>query len=345
MKLLLSIILLLSAQFLNAAEKSREEVQAIIKNVGSTPPDWFKETPLRYPSTLDLSWPPDPKGPWDPSKNVGQFIWTSINENEGRWKEGIRFLHHLLIVNQKKPDIVKKTMNALAHMYHNLHQDWARAAFWWQKAGETDKIELAHCYFKLGSKAMAVEILNEWPADHSRHCGVARLWSEIGENEKALKLALKRAKDTPDVGYLAAGDICRTAGRSKEALAYYKKALDASKGGVDLKQTRDRAQASIEAIRLVDTLNIKQVPDGAYRDSSIGYNGPVQVEVRVASGKISGVQVVRHQEKQFYSSITDTCQQMILKQGAKGVDATSGATITSEAILNAGLKALAKAQR
>ena len=67
---------------------------------------------------------------------MGQFIWTSINENEGRWKEGIRFLHHVLVVNQKNPEVVKKTMSALAHMYHNLHQDLARAAFWWQKAGE-----------------------------------------------------------------------------------------------------------------------------------------------------------------------------------------------------------------
>ena len=345
MKLLLSIILLLSAQLLNAAEKSREEVQALITKIGSTPPEWFKDTPLRYPPTLDLSWPPDPKGPWDPSKNVGQFIWTSINENEGRWKEGIRFLHHLLVVNQKNPEVVKKTMRALGQMYHDLHQDWPRAAFWWQKAGETDKIELAHCYYKLGSKSMAVEILNEWPADYTRHCSVARLWSEIGEPDKALKLALDRADDTPDVGYLAAGDICRSAGRSKEALAYYEKALKATRGGVDLKQTRDRAQASITAIQLVDTLDIAKVPDGAYTNSSIGFTGPVQVEVRVSKGKISNVKVLRHEEKQFYSSITDTCRQMILKQGAKGVDATSGATITSEAILNAGLKALAKAQQ
>jgi uncharacterized protein with FMN-binding domain len=57
------------------------------------------------------------------------------------------------------------------------------------------------------------------------------------------------------------------------------------------------------------------------------------------------VKVTRHTEKQWYSSITDTRRQILLKQGAKGVDATSGATITSEAILNATLKALAKGQK
>jgi hypothetical protein len=50
----------------------------------------------------DLSWPADYQGPWEPSRNVGQFVWTSINEKETRWKEGIRFLHHVLTVNQKK---------------------------------------------------------------------------------------------------------------------------------------------------------------------------------------------------------------------------------------------------
>ena len=158
-------------------------------------------------------------------------------------------------------------------------------------------------------------------------------------------MALETAKDTPDVGYLTAGDICRNTGRTSDALKYYQKALEASAGGVDLKQTKARAQASIDAIRLVDALDIKRVPDGTYRDSSIGYNGPVEVEVKVSGGKIADVKVVKHEEKQYYSSITDTRSQMILKQGAKGVDATSGATITSEAILNAGLKAVAKAQK
>jgi uncharacterized protein with FMN-binding domain len=344
-KLFLPLLFLFASPMLGAAEKSKADVQAEIKKTGSTPPAWFAETPLKYPKTIDLSWPADYKGPWDPSRNVGQFVWTSINENETRWKEGIRFLHHVLTVNQKNPDTLNRTMEALGRMYHNLHQDWARAAFWWQKAGETDSIDLAHCYFKLGSKAMAVEILNRWPADYTRHCSVARLWSEIGEPDKGLAIALETAKGTPDVGYLTAGDICRNVGRTSDALKYYQKALEASAGGVDLKQTKARAQASIDAIRLVDALDIKRVPDGAYRDSSIGYNGPVEVEVKVSGGKIADVKVVKHEEKQYYSSITDTCRQMILKNGAKGVDATSGATITSEAILNAGLKAVAKAQK
>lgn len=338
-------LIFLTAFGLQAADKPEAEVRALIKKIGSTPPDWFQATPLRYPKTLDLSWKETPGVPWDPSKNVGQFIWTSINENEARWKEGIRFLHHLLVLNQKDPELSRKTMNALAHMYHNLHQDWARAAFWWEQAGNTDNTDLAHCYFKLGSKAMATRILDEYEADYTRHCSVARLWSEVGENDKALKMALETSQHAPDVGFLAAADICRALGRSKEALGYYQKVLDTKNGGGDLKQAKERARASMDAVILVDTLDIKRVPDGIYRDSSVGYSGQVFVEVSVASGRISDVKVTRHTEKQWYSSITDTRRQILLKQGAKGVDATSGATITSEAILNATLKALAKGQK
>ena len=265
---LLALLVFLQVAVASAmAESSKAEVQAIIKKVGSTPPEWFQATPLRYPKTLDLTWREVPGAPWDPSKNVGQFIWTTINENEGRWKEGVRFLHHMLVVSRKDQALLIKTMKALGFMYHNLHQDWARAAFWWEKAGDKDNIDLAHCYFKLGSSKMAAEILEGYPSDYTRHCGVARLWSEMGEHEKALTMAIEAANRTPDVGFLAAGDICRVMGRSSEALDYYRKVLNAKAGGRDIKQAKDRAQASIDAIRLVDALDIKRVPDGTFRES------------------------------------------------------------------------------
>jgi uncharacterized protein with FMN-binding domain len=43
--------------------------------------------------------------------------------------------------------------------------------------------------------------------------------------------------------------------------------------------------------------------------------------------------------------MTDTPQKILAKQGVRGVDATSAATITSEAIINATAKALAGGQK
>jgi uncharacterized protein with FMN-binding domain len=66
----------------------------------------------------------------------------------------------------------------------------------------------------------------------------------------------------------------------------------------------------------------------------------VHIEVAVRGGRIESVKVTQHQEKQFYSAIAEVPRKIIEKQGLKGIDATSSATITSEAIINATAKAL-----
>jgi uncharacterized protein with FMN-binding domain len=82
------------------------------------------------------------------------------------------------------------------------------------------------------------------------------------------------------------------------------------------------------------------VADGSYKASSQGYEGPIEVTVAVAGGRIEDVRVTNHKEKQFYSALTDTPQKIIAKQSVKGIDTTSNATITSEAIVNATAKAI-----
>jgi uncharacterized protein with FMN-binding domain len=321
--------------------RTRKDVEALIAQAGRTPPDWFAATKLNFPQSLDLSWPPNPGGPWDANKNIGQFIWSTINENPARWQEGIRFLHHLLTVNKDKPDVVKRTMSALGLMYHNLHEDYARAAFWWRKAGDADTDELADCYWKLGCKEMAVEILNKIGSDNTRNCTVIKLWSDVGDLTRALKLAEARGADD-SAAMLAAGDACRLAGKYDDAVKYYDKVLAVQSNDRDNPRNKNRAKASLDAIRLFDALDVKKVAPGTYTANSLGYEAPVDVEVIVAGGKLTSCRVTQHHEKQFYSSISDTPARLIAKQSVKGVEATSGATITSEAIINATAKALSQ---
>ena len=87
--------------------------------------------------------------------------------------------------------------------------------------------------------------------------------------------------------------------------------------------------------------NPANVADGSYRAASQGYEGPVEVEVAVTDHKITAVRVTNHKEKQFYSALDDVPRQIIAKNGVKGIEATSRATITGEAIINASAKALA----
>lgn len=323
-----------------AKTRTKTEVEALINKDGKTPPAWFDETPLNYPKTLKLDWPKDTGG-WNNQVNVGQYIWDVINPNPSKWKEGVRLMHHILKVNGKNQEVIKKACGTLGHLYGDCMEDYARAAFWWRLSGGND-LNLAHCYWKLGSKSMAEAILKQYSNDNTRHASVIRLWAEMGETDMALKMAEKMSRtSSADVGFLVLGDVYRLTGRYAEALKAYQKVVDAKAGSRDLPKNQGRARSSVEAIKVFETLDLKRIADGKYRQKSLGYEADIEVEVSVKSGQIEDVQVTQHREKQYYSALTDTTRQIIDKQGVKGVDATSRATITSEAIINATAKALA----
>ena len=332
-------------------QRTRDEIDAMIDEAGKTPPQWWDSVTLRYPKTLDLSWPKPPEGSdWDTKKNVGQYLWSVINENPGRWKEGVRFLHYLLKVNQDRPATLRQTMARLGSAYHELMQDWARAAFWWQKSGanrskgQGNAVHLAHCYWMLGSKEMASSLLNN--VERKQPVAAIKLWAEMGQLSRALRLARALARtNAPDIGWLAAGDACRTVGKHRAALTHYRKVAKMRKGSRRLEQCQARAKANIAALKVYELLDLSRVPDGAYRDSSVGYAGDIEVEVTVKAARIETVQVVSHKEKQSFTSIPDTTAMIVRKQGVKGVDTTTGATITAEAIINATAKALAKGMK
>ncbi len=327
---------------------SRAELDALIDRVGKTPPEWFKTTTLNYPKSLDLTWPENPEGGWNNQRNVGQFVWDVINPNPNRWKEGVRLMHHLLTMHKDDPEKRERIMLTLARMYHNLLEDYARAAFWFRAVGvEKDPSEyarsaviLAECYWRLGYSSEAAKILAKVPPGVSQ----AKLLGDMGETDRAIKMAIA---DVDDVGYdfITAGDACRQAGRYAEALKYYQKVLDievpAKNPPGHLVRNRNRASANVSAIKSFELFDLKSVADGTYASASQGYEGAVEVGVKVQRGRIESVTVTKHREKQFYSAITDTTAKIIAKQSVKGVDATSNATITSEAIINATAKALA----
>ncbi len=329
--------------------RSPAVVQALIKQAGETPPDWFATTKLNYPQTLDLTWAPPPQGSrWNNQQNVGQFIWDIINPNESRWREGIKFVDHLLVVNQGDPKIRERATMETANMYFRFFQDYARAAWWWQQAGVTEQssaasVFLAECYWRLGNKQMALDLMQ----DPDGYLNSIKLLGDMGEIDKSIAMAERYIAGTrePQWPLLLVADACRLAGHTEAAIAYYQKVLDAPvdpKNKNRFQRQLSRAQASIEAIKLFDLLNVEKVADGTYQSSSLGYEGPVQIDVKVKAGRIESVKVTQHKEKQYYSSMRDVPAQIIAKQGVKGVDATSRATITGVAIINATAKALAE---
>ena len=336
-----------------SVQRTKAEVRALIDKIGRQPPEWFDASPTSFPKSLDLSWPENPVGTWNNQKNVGQYIWDVINPNPGKWREGVKLMHHLLLLHKDDPEKRERAMITLGHMYHNLHQDYARAAYWWEKAdvakngGNRLCVHLAGCYYYLGNKQMAVELLSK-----QRVSVIAiKLWADMGEMDKAVQMAAQYPADASsgaDQAYLHIADGFRQAGKPKEALQWYERVLAIPKPPKEephFNRSLELARGGVTAVKLFDLCDPKKVADGTYEADAQGYEAAIRVAVTVKSGRIQQVRIVDHREKQFYSALTDTPNKIIAKQGVKGVDATSNATITSNAIINATAQALASGNK
>jgi uncharacterized protein with FMN-binding domain len=332
-----------------STSRSNAELRKLIAAAGQTPPDWFESTPLNYPETLDLSWPlKPPTKEWQSHKNVGQYLWSVIYENPGRWRSGIKLMHHLLTLHEDDRVLLQRDMKTLGSMYFRLLQDYPRAAFWYQKAdpsvGTADGIHLAECYWRLGNRELALKMLR----GNSLNVGAIKLLGDMGEIDWALRLTKAFGNSNADYqATILAADALRQAGRLDDSIDYYQQVLDSKNFRNDdyANRFKARARESMETIRLFDQADVTVVADGSYSDRSTGYNGQLSVRVDVSDGRIESVRVTDHKEKQFYSALTDTPAQLIQKQSVQGIDATSGATITSQAIVNATAKALAGAKK
>lgn len=332
----------------DSSRRTKAEIDALIEKVGREPPEWFEATTVNTPASLDMSWPEPVPGGWNNQKNMGQYIWDIVNPNPAKWREGVKLMHSLLVTHQSDPVKRTRIMIELGRMYHDLHEDYARAAFWWQRAG-VDKgnprnaAGLARCYWKLGNKQMAVDVLSKQP----NTIFSCKLWADMGDMPKAEMIAeafVRQDIAGVDIALMHVADGYRQAGKPQQAIAWYQRVVDLKPAGNTkqrVEKTQVRAKASLEAMRLFQLADVTKVADGEYTADALGYEGPVHVAVSVKDKRITDVRVTQHKEKQFYAAISDTPAKIIAKQGVKGVDATSNATITSEAIINATSKALA----
>jgi uncharacterized protein with FMN-binding domain len=340
------MLLLCSAWEAHAAEKrvtrSKDEVLKLIETASRTKPDWWDDVPLEYPETLDLSFAPGRPGDWNPQRNLGHYMWSIVNENPRRYRQGTKLMHYVLVRNRNNARVAWQAAQQLGHCYHNLLQDWARAAFWKRQIEEADA-SLANCYWQLGSKEMATDVLRNIRVDDTKFGAVIKLWSEVGELETALELAEASARRQDWGGaWRAAGDACRKHRQYGKAVAYYKKvlAMPRPRRWMTWGRNQEHAKASIESIKIYETFDIKLVADGTYRDKCQAYNGELHVSVTVKDHRITDVKVTRFQEKQYYASLTEIPRAIIERQDFRGVDATTGATVTADAIKNAVAHAL-----
>ena len=85
--------------------------------------------------------------------------------------------------------------------------------------------------------------------------------------------------------------------------------------------------------------------DGTYTGEGKGNVSQIQVEVTVASGKITGVKVVKHGETEMLLKAAEknVSKAIVEKNGTEGVQGVTGATNSSKGIIEAVNNALKKA--
>ncbi len=336
-------------------ERTPQEVTNLINQLGRTPPTWFDQTTLDFPNTLDLTWPDTKPPSWNYTRHVEHYIWDIINSNRNRYGNGVRFMHHLLNENRARPQTLPKVMNELGRMYFEFFNDYGRAAFWWQQAKVTENprftktdspARLAECYWKLGNRAMAEATLSKTPLTY----GVIKLWGDLMETDRAIRLVqeAKSAGLEASELFVLAGDALRTAKRYDEAIPYYRQAIALEASGPlqeQITRNQRRAQETIELIELFDKLQFTNVASGVYEDLSYGYAGNVELKTEVEDGVLQRIQITSLSDKQYFHAVDATIKKILKQQTVQGIDAVSGATVTSEAVIRATAKAMAQGTR
>ena len=336
----------------NALQRTEEAIRQLISENGNTMPEWFEATPLEYPDTLDLTWPDTDTPIWNYQRHIDHYLWDIIDTNASRYRQGVKLMAYLLSRSDLPEIAHSKAREEMGRMFFEFFQDYARAAYWWESAEvatnerfrtSDSPARLAECYAQLGNRDMAISLLKEIPLTPA----VIKAWGGLRETDQALALAkeaLTQGFEASEI-HLLSGDACRSVGRYDEAAEFYQQALLVeikSPYKAEIERNHRRAKDTMEVIRLFDRLDLTKVKSGSYRDRSYGYSGYVNVEVQAEPGSIETAKVTSMSDRQYYHAVEETLQRILSKQSVKGVDAVSGATVTSEAVIRATARALAQ---
>jgi uncharacterized protein with FMN-binding domain len=93
------------------------------------------------------------------------------------------------------------------------------------------------------------------------------------------------------------------------------------------------------------TVNKEEFKDGKYTGTAKGHVGIIKVGVIISGGKIKTVKILKNKENRPKTSLKALPKEIIKMNGTKGVDAVTGATDTSKAVIKAVNVALLKAKK
>lgn len=136
--------------------------------------------------------------------------------------------------------------------------------------------------------------------------------------------------------YSDAADIANYA-RGAMAAMVSKGYVQGSGGKLNPTEAISRAEGVSVLSRIAPELGaVQKLQDGVYTGSGAGYGGTITVQMTVAGGKITAIEIIKNSETAAYLRMAQKVIDSVLAaQTTAGVDAVSGATLSSKGILTA----------
>jgi len=313
-------VVILGVSFVAVAEKSvegRPKKPSLAKALAAlkVPPPWFATTSVKWKMSR----------PWKEGRiEIRRLLGLST-------EEGNRQAIKLTYLYRQKRDIGNGHEWPM-YLFLGGQTAWATRAYQ-EFIGKNRKrhtgayIDLMSCYRAFGdyakAKATAQVAMKNLPTDKWRISCQANI-------------------------YDALGDLYAEIGNKDLARRHYTKAAQlfpTSKQPYGRHLLVRRAAKVRRKIDLLDMGAIKpgKLANGKYSGNSLGYTGPLSVTVTVRGGRITDI-AVRHKEK-IHQNATKIIPKRIVDSQSLKVDAVTGATVTSQGIVDATLQALRKAGR
>ena len=280
------------------------------------PPEWFDSTPVN----------------WDMNKP---------------WKDGRIEIRRLLAIGDQEHgrQAVKLTL------------------LYAQKNDINDGHELPMYLFLSGNYAWATieypRFLAKFAGKGGTHAymAYASCLAHFGEYEKAMQVIDQAMKDLPPAPWTIHntanihnhyGDLYAQMGQPDKAKQHYAEAMrlyptsNQPYGRHLLVKRVAQVQTKLNLLTMQSLGSIK-LRDGSFTGRSLGYSDKkdIAVTLRIAGGKITDMQV-QHEEK-IELNATKIVPQRIIEKQSLTVDGVTGATITSQAIVDAAFQALKQA--
>jgi uncharacterized protein with FMN-binding domain len=103
------------------------------------------------------------------------------------------------------------------------------------------------------------------------------------------------------------------------------------------------AVSSCKSIEYPPTPDLSAVPDGTYSGEAQEFVVLARVNMRMAAGRIDAFEIIKHTCSPF-GRPAEALAKSVIERQSLDLDAVSGATISSKAILGAGKNALSQAK-